>query len=255
MNIYIQFIYIVIESFILCYIIIKLENTFRKRKKLNDVIGGLVMGVHQYFKRLSDLEKLIRLPGKFKYFEHNVAAHSFKVTKIAQYLGTVEEYHGKEVDWKSLYEKALNHDFAEIFTGDIKTPVKYASGELKKLFSQVEEEMVDTFITEEIPEKYRDIYRQRLQEGKDDSLEGQILAVADKIDLLYETFGEIQKRNPEPLFFEIYEMSLETIMQFDHLYSVQDFIENIIPEMLTEKFIPRSELRETTMQILNNKKA
>lgn len=255
MNIYIQFIYIVIESFILCYIIIKLENTFRKRNKLNDVMGGLVMGVHQYFKRLSDLEKLIRLPGKFKYFEHNVAAHSFKVTKIAQYLGTVEEYHGKEVDWKSLYEKALNHDFAEIFTGDIKTPVKYASGELKKLFSQVEEEMVDTFITEEIPEKYRDIYRQRLQEGKDDSLEGQILAVADKIDLLYETFGEIQKRNPEPLFFEIYEMSLETIMQFDHLYSVQDFIENIIPEMLTEKFIPRSELRETTMQILNNKKA
>lgn len=48
------------------------------------------MGVHQYFKRLSDLEKLIRLPGKFKYFEHNVAAHSFKVTKIAQYLGTVK---------------------------------------------------------------------------------------------------------------------------------------------------------------------
>src|SRR5699024_5277163 len=84
-------------------------------------------------KRLSDLEKLIRLPGKFKYFEHNVAAHSFKVTKIAQYLGTVEEYHGNKVDWKSLYEKALNHDFAEIFTGDIKTPVKYASGELKKL--------------------------------------------------------------------------------------------------------------------------
>ncbi|CAD7360412.1 putative phosphohydrolase [Staphylococcus schleiferi] len=181
------------------------------------------MGVHQYFKRLSDLEKLIRLPGKFKYFEHNVAAHSFKVTKIAQYLGTVEEYHGKTVDWKSLYEKALNHDFAEVFTGDIKTPVKYASGELKKLFSQVEEEMVDTFIKEEIPEKYQDIYRRRLQEGKDDSLEGQILSVADKIDLLYETFGEIQKRNPEPLFFEIYEMSLETIMQFDHLYSSSRF--------------------------------
>lgn len=131
--------------------------------------------------------------------------------------------------------------------------MKYASGELKKLFSQVEEEMVDHFINEEIPEPYQDIYRKRLQEGKDDSLEGQILSVADKIDLLYETFGEIQKRNPEPLFFEIYEMSLETIMQFDHLSSVQDFIDNIIPEMLTEKFIPRKELRETTMAILNNR--
>ncbi|AVQ36793.1 YfbR-like 5'-deoxynucleotidase [Staphylococcus kloosii] len=211
------------------------------------------MGVHQYFKRLSDLETLIRLPGKFKYFEHNVAAHSFKVTKIAQYLGTVEEYRGSTVDWKSLYEKALNHDFAEIFTGDIKTPVKYASGELKKLFSQVEEEMVDTFISEEIPEHFQNIYRERLQEGKDDSLEGQILSVADKIDLLYETLGEIQKRNPEPLFFEIYEMSLETIMQFDHLYSVQDFIEHIIPEMLQEKYIPKSELYDTTMSIINKR--
>ncbi|OLS04604.1 hydrolase [Staphylococcus epidermidis] len=211
------------------------------------------MGIHQYYKRLSDMEKLIRLPGKFKYFEHNVAAHSFKVTKIAQYLGTVEEYNGNVIDWKSLYEKALNHDFAEVFTGDIKTPVKYASREMKMLFSQVEEEMVENFIKEEIPEQYRDIYRQRLQEGKDDSLEGQILAVADKIDLLYETFGEIQKRNPEPLFFEIYEMSLETIMQFDHLASVHDFIDNVIPEMLTENFIPRTELRETTMTILNKR--
>lgn len=211
------------------------------------------MGVHQYFKRLSDLEKLISLPGKFKYFEHNVAAHSFKVTKIAQYLATVEEHHGNIIDWKSLYEKALNHDFAEVFTGDIKTPVKYAKTELKMLFSQVEQDMVDTFINEEIPEPYKDIYRERLQEGKDDSLEGQILSVADKIDLLYETFGEIQKRNPEDLFFEIYEHSLETIMQFDHLSSVQDFIENVIPEMLTENFIPRAELRETTMAILNRR--
>ena len=52
--------------------------------------------------------------------------------------------------------------------------------------------MVDTFIKEEIPEQYQNVYRERLQEGKDDSLEGQILSVADKIDLLYETFGEIQ---------------------------------------------------------------
>ena len=62
------------------------------------------------------------------------------------------------------------------------------------------------------------------------------LSVADKIDLLYESFGEIQKRNPEPLFFEIYESSLETIMQFDHLSSVQDFIQNIIPEMLRPRY-------------------
>ena len=109
------------------------------------------MGVHQYFKSLNDLEKLVRCPGKFKYQEHNVAAHSFKVTKIAQYLGTVEEHKGNEVDWRSLYEKALNHDYPEIFTGDIKTPVKYASLELNTLFLEVEETMTTKFIEAEFP--------------------------------------------------------------------------------------------------------
>ena len=209
------------------------------------------MGVHQYFKSLNDLEKLVRCPGKFKYQDHNVAAHSFKVTKIAQYLGTVEEYHGNEINWKSLYEKALNHDYPEIFTGDIKTPVKYASGELNMLFKEVEESMTTRFVKEEFPPEYHDIYLKRLREGKDESLEGQILSVADKIDLLYESFGEIQKRNPEPLFFEIYEMSLLTIRKFSHLTCVQDFLENILTDMLKERFIPKTELMDITESIMN----
>ena len=117
------------------------------------------MGVHQYFKSLSDLEHIIRCPGKFKYQEHSVASHSFKVTKIAQFLGTVEEESGQKVDWKSLYEKALNHDYAELFTGDIKTPVKYASKELKNLFSEVEEEMTRKFVEKEIPSEFLDSYQ------------------------------------------------------------------------------------------------
>lgn len=209
------------------------------------------MGVHQYFKSLNDLEKLVRCPGKFKYQEHNVAAHSFKVTKIAQYLGTVEEHRGNEIDWRSLYEKALNHDYPEIFTGDIKTPVKYASLELNTLFMEVEETMTTKFIETEFPPEYQQIYKERLKEGKDSTLEGQILSVADKIDLLYESFGEIQKRNPEPLFFEIYEESLATIKRFDHLVCVQDFLENILTEMLSERFIPKDELFEITNSILN----
>ncbi|RPF57481.1 YfbR-like 5'-deoxynucleotidase [Abyssicoccus albus] len=208
------------------------------------------MGVHAYFKSLSDMEKLIRCPGKFKYDEHNVAAHSFKVTKIAQYLATVEEQNGKDIDWKILYEKALNHDYPEIFTGDIKTPVKYASNELNHLFSEVEETMSIKFVQSEFPESLQQIYIERFKEGKDHTLEGQILSVADKVDLLYESFGEIQKRNPEPLFFEIYESSLSTIISFNHLYCVRDFLTNIIPDMLSEKFIPRSELKELTEEVL-----
>jgi putative hydrolases of HD superfamily len=208
------------------------------------------MGIHHYFKSLSDLETLVRCPGRFKYHEHNVASHSFKVTKIAQFLGTVEEQNGQEVDWKSLYEKALNHDYAELFTGDIKTPVKYASEELRDLFSQVEDEMVKKFISTEFPSQFQEVYRGRFKEGKDASLEGKILSVADKIDLLYESFGEIQKGNPEPLFMEIYQGALSTIVKFKELDCVQYFLENILPDMLSEKFIPHSELKERTERLI-----
>ncbi|MEW4290121.1 HD domain-containing protein [Rossellomorea marisflavi] len=210
------------------------------------------MGIHHYFKSLSDLETLIRCPGRFKYHQHNVASHSFKVTKMAQFLGTVEEQEGHEVDWKSLYEKALNHDYAELFTGDIKTPVKYASKELRELFSQVEDQMVKKFITTEFPPQFHDVYRNRFKEGKDETLEGRILSVADKVDLLYESFGEIQKGNPEPLFMEIYQEALSTIIKFKELASVKYFLEYVLPDMLAEKFIPHSELKERTERILSS---
>ncbi|OMP68279.1 YfbR-like 5'-deoxynucleotidase [Domibacillus epiphyticus] len=209
------------------------------------------MGVHTYFKSLSDLEHLYRLPGKFKFQSHTVAAHSFKVTKIAQFLGTVEEMNGKNVNWRSLYEKALNHDYAELFTGDIKTPVKYATVELKELFSQVEEQMARKFIEAEFPEEFHDAYLNRFKEGKDNTLEGRILSVADKIDLLYEAYGEILKRNPDPLFFEIYEEALNTILKFQELHSVKYFIHHIMPDMLAEKFMPHSELRDLTERIIS----
>src|SRR5690606_13385382 len=151
----------------------------------------MIVVIHHYFKSLSDLEKIYRCPGKFKFQEHSVASHSFKVTKIAQFLGTVEEQAGEQIDWRLLYEKALNHDYAELFTGDIKTPVKYASKELKRLFNEVEEEMTKKFVEKEIPTEFQHIYLERLKEGKDETLEGRILSVADKIDLLYESFGEI----------------------------------------------------------------
>lgn len=210
----------------------------------------MIMGVHQYFKSLSDLEKLYRCPGKFKFQEHSVASHSFKVTKIAQFFGTVEEQAGNKVDWKSLYEKALNHDYNELFTGDIKTPVKYASKELRDLFSQVEEQMSKKFVLREFPKEFQSIYLERFKEGKDDTLEGKILSVADKVDLLYESFGEIQKGNPESLFQEIYEESLMTILEFKEMVSVQYFLKEILPDMLNEKFIEHSELNSITKKII-----
>lgn len=208
------------------------------------------MGIHHFFGSLSDLELIVRCPGKFKYQPHNVAAHSFKVAQIAQFLGVVEEQSGQTIDWRSLYEKSLNHDYSELFIGDIKTPVKYASVELRDMLSDVEHSMTQNFISKEIPERFQADFARFFKEGKDETLEGQILAVADIVDLLYESYAEIQQGNSEPLFFEIYAEALETIIKYRHLASVTYFIEEILPDVLKQNDASASHLATTTQALL-----
>lgn len=208
------------------------------------------MGMHQFIQGLSNLETLRRAPGFFKYQEHSVAAHSFKVAEIAQMLGDVEELAGNKVNWQMLYEKSLNHDYTERFIGDIKTPVKYATPTLRHMLSDVEATMTENFIKNEIPRDFQDRYRRRLSEGKDETLEGQILSVADKIDLLYEGFGEIEKGNPEQVFLDIYSESLSTILQFRNRPSVRYFLEEVLPDMLDEKFASRDQLAKLTKETM-----
>ena len=98
------------------------------------------------------------------------------------------------------------------------------------MLANVESSLTDNFINNEIPGFLQERYKRRLSEGKDETLEGQLLAVADKIDLLYESFGEIEKGNPENAFLEIFAESLKTIMQYQNLSSAQYFIRKMLPD-------------------------
>ncbi|MER2233742.1 MAG: YfbR-like 5'-deoxynucleotidase, partial [Leuconostoc mesenteroides] len=140
------------------------------------------MAMHQYFMGMSQLELINRAPGFFKYQPHSVAAHSWKVTQIAQFLADVEEQNGAQINWKSVYEKALNHDYTERFIGDIKTPVKYATSTLRSMLADVEESMTENFIKTEIPEQFQAAYTRRLGEGKDDTINWK--GLAESVDTL-----------------------------------------------------------------------
>jgi putative hydrolases of HD superfamily len=212
--------------------------------------GGISnMGIHTYFQSLNKLERIVRCPGEFKLEEHNVASHSWKVSQYAQLLGTVEEQNGVEINWKSLYEKSINHDFGEVFIGDIKTPVKYASQNLRHLLGQVEEGMVKQFVEKEFPEELKAIYLDRLKEGKDQTIEGKILAVADKLDQIYEAYNELIKGNTEQIYVQIYRDALTKVKEIN-LHCVRYFIQNILPEMLDESTNTTCDIRKITEEIL-----
>ncbi|MHA6485288.1 YfbR-like 5'-deoxynucleotidase [Paenibacillus sp. strain BS8-2] len=210
------------------------------------------MGIHQYFRSLNELERIYRCPGKFKFEEHSVAEHSWKVVQYAKTLADIEERNGVTVDWKKLYEITSSHDYGEIFIGDIKTPVKHASSELRALIQQVEVGMVDRFVEEHIPEEFKSIFRKQLHEGKDHSTEGLILEVADKLDQVYEAFAELKHGNSEKEFIEMYRHALLKISQIK-LHCVDYFLDCILPDMVNDEIISPIDIRGITNEVLGNR--
>lgn len=207
------------------------------------------MGIHTYFRSLNDLERIIRCPGKFKFEEHSVSAHSWKVVQYAKTLADIEEQHGVSVDWKKLYEITSSHDYGEIFIGDIKTPVKHYSMELRSLLQQVEEGMIEHFIDENIPEEFKAIFRRQLREGKDSSVEGRILEVADKLDQVYEAFAELQRGNTEKEFIVMYRQAIIKIKSID-LHCVDYFLEHILPDLVHEGMLSPIDIKQITEEAL-----
>ena len=120
------------------------------------------------------------------------------------------------------------------------------------MLSTVEEKMTDTFIEEEIPESFQPIYRRRLADGKDDSLEGQLLAIADKIDLLYESFEEISKSNPDKVYKEMFREAVMTVKNFNHRPSVSYFFEAVFPELLNADFYGKENFLEEIANPIKN---
>jgi len=207
------------------------------------------MGLHTYFRSLNDLERIIRCPGKFKFEEHSVSAHSWKVVQYAKTLADIEEMQGVAINWKKLYEITSSHDYGEIFIGDIKTPVKHYSVELRSLLQQVEEGMVDHFIVEHIPAELQSIFRRQLREGKDSSIEGLILEVADKMDQVYEAFAELQRGNTEKEFVIMYRQALVKIKGI-RLHCVSYFLEQILPDLVLEGARAPIDIRQITEEAL-----
>mgnify|MGYP003541263838 CR=1 FL=1 len=197
----------------------------------------ILIGIHTFFTSLNDLERIIRCPGRFKFEEHNVAAHSWKVSQYAMFFATLEERAGSKIDWKSLYEKTINHDFAEVFIGDIKTPVKHASVELKQMLAHVEEKMMEKFILEEIPPDLQEVFFDRMKEGKDQTIEGRLLEFADKLDQFYESFSELKRGNTDKEFVYMYESALSKLLLINLPVSVSYFRNEILSDVVTEKTV------------------
>ena len=67
----------------------------------------------------------------------NVAEHTFYVVSIANALCALLEEKGKSVNKLEVMEKALVHDFEEMYSGDILQPFKYSDPQMKELIDKL----------------------------------------------------------------------------------------------------------------------
>lgn len=190
-------------------------------------------GLENIINLIKKLNNIGRWSNEFLHQRASVAEHSFSVAQIAQMLGIMEEQNGNSVNWKALYQKSLNHDVPEAIIGDVISTTKNATPQTKAALDEVEQTLMDVHLFSKLDLTYRDIYKKIIFDGKDSTLEGEILKAADNIDALFECLSEIKLANEEP-FSEKYFMILEKINKSE-LKSVHIFLDEILPKLIGER--------------------
>lgn len=205
------------------------------------------MGFGNLLKTVRKLNRMWRWANQYmtEDVRPTVSSHTFTVAQATQMLGVIEEKNGTPINWRNLYEKAINHDVKEAITGDILSHVKNRNKQMKALVQQIENELTEDYIFSKLPSEYVDIYRKILNNDKDETIEGQILEAADKIDALIEAIIELQRNNPEEEFFKCFIENIRFLRDMD-LYSVKYFLNNILFELIGDA----TELKKIAKQIL-----
>ncbi|MEK3955934.1 MULTISPECIES: YfbR-like 5'-deoxynucleotidase [unclassified Psychrobacillus] len=183
------------------------------------------MNVIQYLLKCRGLMNLKRYQNLFLFKQRSVAEHSWSVAKIAQGLALIErEKYGKEIDMGKLLEKAISHDEIEILTGDILSLTKKRTKAMTRAVEGLERQVFEEEYAQQfLPSGWKEHFRSLTLTAKDDSIEGEILAVADVIDTMFEAIEEIQLGNTE-YFSGVVTSSYDKIAD-SQLGSVQDILD------------------------------
>lgn len=125
----------------------------------------------------------------------NIQEHSHMVAVLAHALGVIgRDIYGKDYDPDACAAAALFHDAAEIFTGDLPTPIKYHSPAIRDAYRQVEAEATEKLLSM-LPEELRGAYAPMLREA--DPQVRQIVKAADKLSAYIKCLEEMEAGNNE----------------------------------------------------------
>lgn len=155
----------------------------------------------------------------------NIQEHSHMVAVIAHALGVIRRdvFH-QPCDPNECAAVALYHDCSEILTGDLPTPIKYYSPEIKSAYKQVEEIACNKLLAT-LPEEMRDAF-QPLMTGEVQQRLHDIVKAADKLSAYIKCIEERRAGNDE---FISAEKQTRELLEQNPMPEVRYFMEHFIP--------------------------
>lgn len=130
----------------------------------------------------------------------NLAEHSFEVSVIAHALTTIgNKRFGKNLDCERAALLGLYHNAPETLTGDMPTPVKYYSEEVRQAYRTVENVACESLVSM-LPDDLKEAYSGMFYLKKDDEELIPYIKAADKISALIKCMEEKKAGNSEFVF-------------------------------------------------------
>ena len=156
----------------------------------------------------------------------NISEHCSDVAAIAHALAVIKNVrYGGNLNCERAAFLGLYHDMPEIITGDMPTPVKYHSKDLRRAFAEVEETASEKLLSM-LPEDMKEHYRSAFFAQQEDGYLWKIVKAADKISALIKCIEEEKAGNRE--FTKAYESTKKALDEMD-MPECNDFIRDFIP--------------------------
>ena len=156
--------------------------------------------------------------------DESLAEHASETAILTHALATLgNKYFGKSYDIERAVTLAVFHDTCEVYTGDLPTPIKYFSEEMRENYKAIEKNAANVLLSH-LPEELRPDYR-ALLEGDEDPLY-RLVKAADKLAALVKCIEEEKSGNTE---FTAAKVSTLASIESMHMEEADYFIREFLP--------------------------
>lgn len=153
----------------------------------------------------------------------NIAEHSLNVSMIAHCLALIEnKYNGGNYNEYKIGMMGAYHETSEVITGDLPTPIKYFSPEMRDSYKAIEKNANDRIIAT-LPDDFIADFDSIINA---DENEYKLVKYADKITAYIKCIEELATNNNE---FASAEKSILSQLQEYDSFSVNYFLKVFIP--------------------------